>query len=238
MKRISIFFIIACCVSGCASVNYRSQDYKPLRPRVYPSVRSDIGIISDLKNKEYDPLLTGAEPLVFTLAALDIPIALLADTILLPCDLLQGMYNMNRLNALRDKYLSGYQIVRNPGDGDNHKAYFKLITPSGEIISLDQYLSDGDGDGYATNRQLNDLLKKNIIRISNKEEAIEIDTLIFMLLNGEIVNPKWEYQVSRAQDSWHIAVIDKETKRGRLGYERVFVVDENDILQKVRRKGF
>lgn len=191
-------------------------------------------MISDLNNKGYDPLLTGAEPLVFTLAALDIPIALVADTVLLPCDLLQERSNMNRLKALKDKYLPGYQIVKDDGGKGSHRAHFKLISPSGETMQLSQYLSDEDG----TNRRLNDLLRQNNIKVSDRETVIEIDTLIFMLLNGEIVNPKWEYQVSRTQDSWNLTVVDKETKKVRLGYKRVFVVDDNDILQKVRRKGF
>lgn len=238
MKLKFMLLIIILYASGCASVGYRSQDYQPVHSGVYPSVRSDIQMMADLKNKDYDPLLTGAEPLVFTLAALDIPMALAADTLLLPCDLLQWKSNMNKLKSLTDKYLPGYQPVRDSGSTDNDKAYFKLIASSGEVIRLNKYLTDADGKGYSMSHQLNDLLKKNNIRISTEDEAVEMDTLIFMLLNGEIVNSRWQYQVSRTQDSWNIAVVDKETQKVRLGYERALVVDDKSILQKVRRKGF
>jgi uncharacterized protein YceK len=236
MRRVYIIFILVCSISGCASVNYRSQDYKPLQSGVYPSVRSDIGMISDLNSKDYDPLLTGAEPLIFILATADIPIAMAVDTILLPCDLFQGISNMNRVTELKNKYLPSYKLIRDTGKNENHHAYFKLVSPSGDTIRLSRYWIDKDEEGYQTNQSLNNIIKQNHIMISSQKEAIEFDTFIFMLLNGEIVNQQWEYQVNQMKHSWQIQLVDKATKKVRLGFERELIFDDKNILQKVRSK--
>lgn len=91
MKKIIPLIIFTMLSGGCASVNVRSEiDNSKIQRGVYPAVREDVQWITGVGTKNYDPLLTGAEPIILTLAIIDIPLATLMDTLLLPADLVKG----------------------------------------------------------------------------------------------------------------------------------------------------
>lgn len=228
---VSLFFL-----NGCASIMYRTnQDDDPVQPGIYPAVRSDTETLDALRTKDYDPLLTGAEPIIFTLALIDIPLAFVLDTILLPYDILHGGSNMKRAKALVNKYLPDYKIAKNTNPNKDAKgAYFYLISPAGERIDIHRDWSYGNNGRSFEYPTLNSLLEQENILISKKDEAAEMVILVDMLMFGRFFGSQWKYQVNRIENFWSVVIVGE--KGGTRGHVWKLEVDNKDILQNISTK--
>ena len=108
-RRIFLTLLILFFLMGSISawLHRARTDYYPIYQEVYPALRADIAWLTSLIKKDYDPLLTGVEPLVFTLALLNVPFATVFDTILIPYDIFQTQRNKRYITKLLNKYLYG-----------------------------------------------------------------------------------------------------------------------------------
>lgn len=233
MKKIIIIILIFISfLAGCASVTYRvNTDPKPIQPGIYPSVRADV---QNLNTKEYDPLLTGAEPVVFTLSLLDIPLAFVFDTILLPFDISQSISGMHGLETLVNKYFPEYKIAKNENNGkDIYQAHFYLVSPKGEKIDIRSGWFRGEDGKYAYPK-LDGVLRQQSISISTEEEAIEVVRLIDMVMFGRVVPGYWKYQAVRKDNLWLVTILDRNEGKVRLGHIQELEIDKNNILRSIK----
>lgn len=90
MKNKFILIIILIIFTGCHSIPYRLSSSSYDECGAYPSVRADINYLDVKGVVEAEPLLTGAESIIFILALFDLPLALAIDTICLPYDIFRG----------------------------------------------------------------------------------------------------------------------------------------------------
>lgn len=223
-------------IPGCASIFARVDDsYKSTSLGPYPAVRGDVETLGSLVRKDYDPLLTGAEPLVFTLSLLDIPLATALDTVFLPFDLLSYHGYLQKVRSLASKHFPEYKISKNPGIETNKKAAFYLISPSGaEVNLLNNRKLDGDEIVYP---ELNIILQKQNLRVLNDIDAREITELIDLLMFGRVLSGKWKYVVRKEEGLWIVRITDKKTNSAQLGLISLLKVDNNHYLLEIRGRG-
>ncbi|MBU4487935.1 MAG: YceK/YidQ family lipoprotein [Candidatus Omnitrophica bacterium] len=234
MKKIFIILILVIFVliSMMSAYFHRAKkDSYPIYQEIYPSLSGDLACLMSFINKTYDPLLTGIEHLVFTVALLDVPFAAISDTALLPYDIFQTMCNTHRVTKLLNKYYPGFKISRNPHAAKDSGAYFSLISPSGEKIVFERFAEKSPN--IFISPQLNKFLDQNKIQILNEKQAEEIITIIDAVIYNFSITDWWKYQVERKDNSWIIIRIDKKTGQVRLGNEDRLQLDSKGFLQKV-----
>ncbi len=234
MKRIIILLVFGVLNSGCASMTVRSDMDNPKITRgIYPAVREDVQWLAGVGSKNYDPLLTGAEPIIISLAIIDMPLAVVMDTVLLPSDLLRDKSNKEELKSLMLEYFPDYKLKKNLGNDKKQKSYFVLIAPDGQMIEFNQYFSADIGQKQMTNPELNDLFKKQSIKITSSEIAIEVLKLIEALRLGHMGGSYRQYLAEHEENYWLVRMLDPNHAGGKLGWDWRFEVNVNSVLEKV-----
>lgn len=224
-----MIFVLISMVS--AYFHRAKKDSYPIYQEIYPALSGDLACLMSFINKTYDPLLTGMEPLVFTIALLDVPFATISDTVLLPYDIFQTMRNTRRVTKLLNKYFPGFKISRNPHVAKDGSAYFSLVSPSEEKIIFERFAEKSPNTFISP--QLNKFLDQNKIQILNEKQAEEIIIIIDAVIYNFSITNRWRYQIERKDNSWIIIRLDKKTGRVRLGNEDRLHVDSKGFLREV-----
>lgn len=230
MKRIIIVFVLVVFNSGCASISSRMQDdYTSIDKGVYPGVRGDI---EWLKNDYKGSELQGAEGIIYPLAIIDLPIAVVTDTVLLPIDLIEQSTKYQKIRELTKKYFPGYEIVKNPQKNDVGR--FSLTSAKGEKVSFERSFSYEVGKRkYLTSEKLNNFIIERGVVITNEQQAQEFVQLTMMISYGyvDIVRSNWHYQVGREGSLWNVSI--KNNQGGRLGNIWTLETDESNKLKRI-----
>ena len=85
-KKVYFVLLLSIFASGCASLTYR-MDSSKREPAVYPAVKTDVAVMSSVTSKGDHGEMAGGEAFFYTLAFIDIPLAAVVDTVMLPFDL-------------------------------------------------------------------------------------------------------------------------------------------------------
>ncbi len=219
MKKFTFILLLSILSTGCASVGSRvKEDYTYIDKGIYPGVRGDISWLGG----NLDPLLQGAELIIYPLAIYDLPIAAVLDTVLLPVDILEQNLKVQKIRELAEKYFPKYKIIENK---KKNASRFALVSNTGEKIDFE--------DNCSTCRRLNEFIKGEDILVPSEKEAKEVVQLTMMIIFGyvDIAKDRWHFQVDRTKSTWTVAIKNKQG--GQLGNIWVLNVDANNRLEKI-----